>query len=372
MMKRILLALAIGCLIFMDYALADQWHPASEIRPGTFGKGDYKFPGSLNVTGFLNIGKFLRIWNFGGNPNFDLLGASKFHFIKDGGYLNPLMTLDNAGNLWVKGGITAASLTTYNQICPTGWSCHIKTWDIAAQSAKLYGYLDVSSNLNVGGTLYVNTVTGLTSGTDLTLMPPSTSKSVQVGYGGTPRNFHVWGDTYLHSNLDVGGKTTFGGPLIEGTGALIADFLDAGDIDKEIRQVFCMEKVGSIDWTNKDPCNTNNKYFWMVRIYGYLYVPTTGSYTFYFTHDDGIAFHVDGQSCYQDWNPSLKTDKTCTMSLNAGWHKILIQHFQGPGPQRLKFEWSGPGFSKQLVPASNFAYPPLYGWGLGAGIRGSD
>jgi len=111
-MKRIeiLLALTLGCLIFMGYALADQYHPASELRAGTFGTFaggpyDYKFPGSLNVTGPLNIERFLRIWNWGANPNFDLLGTGKFQFIKDANVFSPLMTLDNAGNLYVKGNV---------------------------------------------------------------------------------------------------------------------------------------------------------------------------------------------------------------------------------------------------------------------------
>ena len=40
-----------------------------------------------------------------------------------------------------------AKLSTYNQTCPSGWGCHISTWDIAAQSAQLYGILKVSGNV---------------------------------------------------------------------------------------------------------------------------------------------------------------------------------------------------------------------------------
>jgi hypothetical protein len=37
-------------------------------------------------------------------------------------------------------------------------------------------------------------------------MPATSSQYVQVGYGGTPRDLHVWGNTYAESNLTVGGK----------------------------------------------------------------------------------------------------------------------------------------------------------------------
>jgi hypothetical protein len=194
-MRRILFALAIGCLIFMNYAFADQWHPAEEIRPGTFGtfaEGpyDYKFPRSLNVTNQLKIGKFLTIWQGAAGGVFDLSGG-RFSF----SYANDeKMRLDSAGNLWVKGNVNVTGqlnllntrtriagfdgsgfhwfrynpaddsdliagikrigqnnynlywkgrIITYEQTCPAGWDCHIQTWDIAAQSAKLYGHLIV-------------------------------------------------------------------------------------------------------------------------------------------------------------------------------------------------------------------------------------
>jgi len=44
----------------------------------------------------------------------------------------------------------ADAFYSYDQTCPLGWSCHIRTWDIAAQSLKLYGYADFTGNLTVG------------------------------------------------------------------------------------------------------------------------------------------------------------------------------------------------------------------------------
>jgi len=72
-----------------------------------------------------------------------------------------LGNLDVRGGLTVSGTVSASTFKTRNQACPSGWTCEVNTWDIAAQSAKLYGGLDVSQsavisgNLNVGGKLNV-------------------------------------------------------------------------------------------------------------------------------------------------------------------------------------------------------------------------
>lgn len=157
---EILLALTIGCLIFMGNVLADQYHLAEEVRYGIFGGtnlGDYTFPRDLTVKKNLKFydGSSIGALTVGGVFNFQL-GKSPgyFNFMDTGS--NTLLKLDNSGNL------------------------------------------------------YVNMITGLNPNFDLTLMPPTALKSVQVGYGGTPRNFHVWGDTYLHSNLNVGTSLTIG------------------------------------------------------------------------------------------------------------------------------------------------------------------
>jgi hypothetical protein len=59
------------------------------------------------------------------------------------------------------------------------------------------------NDLQISGKLYTDMIQGLNSNLDFTLMPPTASKTVQVGYGGTPRNFAVWGDTNLYGNLNV-------------------------------------------------------------------------------------------------------------------------------------------------------------------------
>jgi hypothetical protein len=108
-MKRIevLLALTLGCLIFMGYVLADQFHPAEEVQSGIFGGtkiGDYKFPRYLTINKYLKFsdGSSITALMVGGIFNFQL-GKSPGYFNFMDSTANTLLRLDNAGNLWVKG-----------------------------------------------------------------------------------------------------------------------------------------------------------------------------------------------------------------------------------------------------------------------------
>ncbi len=171
----------------------------------------------------------------------------------------------------------------------------------------------------------------------------------------------------LNYNGDFENGTRVDGPLIEGRGALIANFLDIGDSDGYPRYVFCMQKVGSIDWTNYKPCG-GNQYWWVASIMGYLYAPSSGTYYFYVTTDDGFSLHIDGSLCKASWKEQGATEYSCSKYLSKGWHKIFLQHYQGGGDERLKLEWDPPVGGRELIPACRFAYPPLWGWGLIGGV----
>jgi hypothetical protein len=58
-----------------------------------------------------------------------------------------------SNNLNVGGKITAGSLDTQGQTCPSGWSCEVNTWDIVGQSEKLYGGLSVDGDVSFGGNM---------------------------------------------------------------------------------------------------------------------------------------------------------------------------------------------------------------------------
>jgi len=85
---------------------------------------------------------------------------------------------------------------------------------------------------------------------------------------------------------------------------------------------------------------------------GYIDVPVDGKYNFYTSSDDGSMFYI-GNEVVVD-NDGLHGDQEATgyMWLKAGKHKFTLTFFNGTGGKSLTFSWDGPGFGKQLVPAS--------------------
>ena len=164
-----------------------------------------------------------------------------------------------------------------------------------------------------------------------------------------------------------GGVIIKSGILLGGTGSFIANFLDLGDVDHEPRYIFCMQKVGPIDWVNYQPCG--NKEWWIANIYGYLLAPTSGTYYFYVTVDDGFALFIDGALCKASWKEQGATEYSCSKYLTKGWHPIFLQHLQTKTDERLKLEWKRPGGSRELIPSTYMAFPPIWGLGFTGAVK---
>jgi len=85
---------------------------------------------------------------------------------------------------------------------------------------------------------------------------------------------------------------------------------------------------------------------------GFIDAPATGVYRFWLSSDDGsrlsIADHVVVDHDGLHGSSAVWGDAP----LSAGRHAIVVEFFQKLGGRDLKLEWSGPGFSRQEVPAS--------------------
>ncbi len=91
----------------------------------------------------------------------------------------------------------------------------------------------------------------------------------------------------------------------------------------------------------------------MIYFEGFLRIPKDGAYTFYVKADQGallrvheaIVVEVDAQG----------EEKEGSIKLKAGLHPFrLYYNKQGQGKKSLDFAWSGPGISRQAVPAEVF------------------
>jgi hypothetical protein len=102
---------------------------------------------------------------------------------------------------------------------------------------------------------------------------------------------------------------------------------------------------------------------WAARVYGCIYVPTSGTYTFYLTTDDGARFWVNWQILVDQWRDQAPTTYSANYTFSTpGWYPIRIDHYNNASGERLLLEWSGPGITRQTVPSSNLGvcWPDLF------------
>ncbi len=88
---------------------------------------------------------------------------------------------------------------------------------------------------------------------------------------------------------------------------------------------------------------------------GTLKVPTTGSYIFYSTVDDGVRIWIDNKLVLDKWGYSSHNGvetSTAAQALTQGDHNIKIEYHEGSAKARISLLWSGPGITKQVVPST--------------------
>jgi len=87
---------------------------------------------------------------------------------------------------------------------------------------------------------------------------------------------------------------------------------------------------------------------------GFIKVPTDGVYTFYVSSDDGSKLFIDGNILVDNDGLHSSNEKNAETPLAKGYHPFKVLFFQGTGGDDLQVQWKGPGFEKQLIPATVF------------------
>ncbi|ARK09938.2 PA14 domain-containing protein [Fibrella sp. ES10-3-2-2] len=115
-----------------------------------------------------------------------------------------------------------------------------------------------------------------------------------------------------------------------------------------------------------------------LQFQGFVNVPTDGVYTFYTNSDDGSKLFIGTTEVVNNDGGHPEQERSGTIGLKAGRHAITIPYFEGGGGQTLSVSYSGPGISKQAIPASAFfrvdngtvVTVPTAPTGTGTGLRG--
>jgi hypothetical protein len=121
--------------------------------------------------------------------------------------------------------------------------------------------------------------------------------------------------------------------------------------------------LDNVDWSAVDASKTGyinalswlrtNDSFWKdaradlfaARFTGELNVVNAGRYTLHLTSDDGAALYVDGKLVINNDGAHATTERSVTLDLTRGAHRIEVRYFENTGEQSLRLEWTGPDLS---------------------------
>ncbi|RSK37441.1 PA14 domain-containing protein [Hymenobacter metallilatus] len=89
-----------------------------------------------------------------------------------------------------------------------------------------------------------------------------------------------------------------------------------------------------------------------VRWTGYVYAPTTGTYTFQVATDDGMRVWVGGKRLVNSWRGQPVTTVTARVHLTAGrYYPLRVEYFQVDRDSRAGLAWQPPGAAEvQTIP----------------------
>jgi PA14 domain len=104
--------------------------------------------------------------------------------------------------------------------------------------------------------------------------------------------------------------------------------------------------------------NLGQPLYFGIRWTGKVYVPTTGSYTFYTTSDDGVRLwinDVNGTAIIDNWtlHASVENPSAPMVLMGGQFYDIKMEYFENAGYSQAELRWSGPSIAKQLIPQIN-------------------
>ncbi|SEG68147.1 beta-glucosidase [Actinacidiphila yanglinensis] len=98
------------------------------------------------------------------------------------------------------------------------------------------------------------------------------------------------------------------------------------------------------DWNGGPPAPSVPASGWSAAYTGTLTPPSTGTYTFSVTSDDGSRLLVDGKQVIDNWRDQGGTTETGTVTLTAGQPvSIEVDYYQDGGGSLLDLGWQPPG-----------------------------
>jgi parallel beta-helix repeat protein len=155
----------------------------------------------------------------------------------------------------------------------------------------------------------------------------------------------------LSLGAGVGANAQSDQAVVAGSGLTVAYF--AGTNFQGAALVSGAAPTIDFDWRRGSPAAgvPNNQF--SARLSGDVVAPTSGTFTFYATADDGVRLDVNGTRILNDWNDHPAREVRGTATLVAGQRVPLnLEYYENFGRASLRLEWSGPNVGRQVVPTA--------------------
>ena len=98
---------------------------------------------------------------------------------------------------------------------------------------------------------------------------------------------------------------------------------------------------------------------------GKIRIATAGEYTFHFAANDAGRLSIDGRLVVSSTSTGRTgtttlddVEQSAAVTLDAGDHNIEIEFYNRGGRDGLRLSWTGPGFTKEMVPSAVFHHLP--------------
>jgi predicted alpha-1,2-mannosidase len=98
--------------------------------------------------------------------------------------------------------------------------------------------------------------------------------------------------------------------------------------------------------------NREKEQYFGYEFAGFIHLEKAGPYTFFLTTNDGSRLYIDDMMVINNDGLHPAAEVSRQLNLAEGYHSFLIRYFQEGGTHHFQLEWQGPGFERQVIPAS--------------------
>lgn len=88
---------------------------------------------------------------------------------------------------------------------------------------------------------------------------------------------------------------------------------------------------------------------------GFVYIPTAGEWEFTALSNDGVRLSIGGELWIDAWVRHVDRAYRERKQLAAGWHRLVLEHFQDQHTVAIQLSFRGPNQPQTIIPATHFS-----------------